>query len=75
MSCISESVHGKFGHIGLCGEDSQLLFQINLKLRVSERESVKEALTQFSTSILEDFPPEIVLQRSELFHVCLHLLA
>lgn len=49
--------------------DTQLLFDTNLRLRVSDTVTVMTALDTVLSRILPNFPAEVILQRVELFNV------
>jgi hypothetical protein len=59
----------KVPHIPISREDEQFLKEISVKIQMADPRMVSVCLSQLQDDILEDFPPEILLQKTDIFKV------
>jgi hypothetical protein len=60
VACLFGSLHMFVLHT------SQLLFEIEVKLRVTDATAVEGVLGYVTHAVIWDFPPEVLLQRPEM---------
>lgn len=58
-----------FPPIPICREDKQFLKEISVKIQMTDPKIVGICLTQLREEVLQDFPPEILLQKTDIFKV------
>lgn len=58
-----------FPEVPTSREDDQFLKEISVKIQMTDPKMVSICLTQLQEEVLEDFPPEILLQKPDIFKV------
>lgn len=54
----------------LTRNDEKFLFDLSLRLKVSDPETARAACLEFMFAVVEDFPAEVFLQKTHTFNVC-----
>jgi hypothetical protein len=71
---LQEDVCWQVPIVRLCNEDNQVLFALDVKLKMTDPCAITSALEALTHILVNEYPPEVLLQKPEIFRNLLALI-
>ena len=71
---LQEDICWQVPLVRLCNEDTQVLFALDVKLKMTDPCAITSALEALTHILVNEYPPEVLLQKPEIFRNLLALI-